>query len=396
MVRKLPRARGVRSFGLALALAALAAGLAGADVNRIVLRVNDQIATLWEFQQRRAGRIRDIQSADLPPERRQRLLADVGAQVMREMFEELLVLSRARQLDIEVSDREVADAMAQTRQQFGMETDEEFRAALASSGMTIEDLAGQMRRNLMIREVMGREVQPKIQLEEEDLRRYYRDHPDEFSRPRRLEVREVVVPDEAGASDEERQELATAVREALLAGAEGAGRLAELAEAGQATGLLELGWIERGDLEPALERGIWELEPGAVSQPIAARSGVHVVEILAEEEARLEPFADVQDQIRNKLRSGRYGEEMSKFLADLERDSYIVQNLPPEAAGFRLGAEREAVDELGGFGLVPPEAPAEVADPAPPATEAPEAGGEADPAEVADPDAGTPEPPAQS
>ena len=59
--------------------------------------------------------------------------------------------------------------------------------------MTLDDLADQMRRNLLIRAVMGREVQQKIELEEEDLRRYYRDHPDEFSRPRRLQVREVVV-----------------------------------------------------------------------------------------------------------------------------------------------------------------------------------------------------------
>ena len=55
------------------------AARAGADINRIVLRVNDEIATLWEFQQRRRSRIAEIQRADLPPERRQRLLADVGA-----------------------------------------------------------------------------------------------------------------------------------------------------------------------------------------------------------------------------------------------------------------------------------------------------------------------------
>ena len=371
MVLQLLRARSARRATLALLLAALVGGAAGADVNRIVLRVNDQIATLWEFQQRRGSRIREIQRADLPPDRKQRLLADVGAQTMREMYEELLVLSRADQLDIQISDREVAAAVAQTKGQFGIETDEEFRAALAASGMTLEDLGDQMRRNLMIREVMGREVQQKIQLEEEDLRRYYRDHPDEFSRPRRLEVREVVVPDEAAASDEERQALAAEVRSALLAGDEGAERLSELAAAGQATGRLDLGWIGRGDLEPALERAVWDLEPGAISQPIAARGGLHVIEIVGEEEARLAPFAEVQDTIRNKLRAGRYEEEMSRFLAELEETSFVVQNLPPEAA------------------------PEPAADPATAGDEAPESGPEeaADPA--SEPDSGAPEPPAR-
>jgi parvulin-like peptidyl-prolyl isomerase len=360
-----------------LALAAALAGAAAADVNRIVLRVNDEIVTLWEFEQRRRGRIRDIERAELPPERRQRLLADVGAETMREMYEELLVLSRAAQLDIQISEREVETAVAQTKARFGIESDEEFRQALASSGMTLEDLGDQMRRNLMIREVMGREVQQKIELEEEDLRRYYRDHPDEFSRPRRLQVREVVIPDEAGSSSEERQALATEARAALLAGAEGSARLAELGEQGSATGPLELGWIARGDLEPALEREIWELEPGAISEPVAARGGLHVVEVVAEEQARLEPFGDVQEAIRNKLRAGRYEQEMTRYLADLEDSSYVVQNLPPEAAGFRVGEGRDSRDELGGFGLLPEEAPeAEPEAPAETATE-----GETAPAE---------------
>jgi peptidyl-prolyl cis-trans isomerase SurA len=351
--------------------------MAGADVNRIVLRVNDEIATLWEFEQRRRGRIREIQLAELPPERTQRLLADVGAQTMREMYEELLVLSRAEQLDVQITDREVDAAVAQTKARFGLESDEEFREALATGGMTLDDLGEQMRRNLLIREVMGREVQQKIQLEEEDLRRYYRDHPDEFSRPRRLQVREVVVPDEAAASADARDALAAEVRSALLAGEEGSERLAELADGGQATAVLELGWVERGDLEPALEREIWDLEPGSVSEPVTARGGRHLVEILAEEEARLLPFVDVQDDIGNKLRAGRYEQAMANFLADLEDNSYVVQNLPPEAAGFRGASGREGDDELSGFALVPDEGP-EVED-------APEGGLE--------PESGTPEPP---
>ena len=350
MIPQLPR------VSVGLVLAAVLAAPAGADVNRIVLLVNDEIATLYEFESRRRSRINEIQRANLPPERRQRLLADAGVQTMREMFEELLVLSRADQLDIRISDREVESAVTQTRDSFGIDSEEEFVAALASSGMTLDDLREQMRRNLLIREVMGREVQQKIALEEEDLRRYYRDHPDEFSVPRRLEVREVVVPDAAAADAAARSGLAAEVRTALIAGEEGSERLAELAGAGQATGILELGWVERGDLGPALEREIWDLEPGGVSEPIAARGGLHVIEIMAEEPARLKPFADVQDEIQNKLRSGRFEAEMTGFLTQLEDNSYVVLDPPPEAAGFRTASPGDSRDPLSGLGLRPEEA----------------------------------------
>lgn len=350
---QLLKARTARIIALLLAGTALAAG---ADVNRIVVRVNDRIATLYEFEQRRATRIAEIQRADLPPDRRQRLLADAGTQTLREMYEELLVLSRADQLDVRVSEREVQSAVERTREQYGIETDEEFREALASAGMTLEDLGQQMRRNLLIREVMSREVQQKIELEEEDMRRYYRNHPEEFSLPRRLELREVVIS--GPADDAARSALASQVRAALLAGEEGLAGLAELGEEGQITSPLELGWIERGDLEAALEREIWDLEPGAVSEPIAARGGLHVVEILAEQPARLEPFVDVQERIRNQLRAGKYQEAMTDFLAQLEENSHVVQSPPPDAAGFRLAADRATRDELSGFGTLPEEAPA--------------------------------------
>jgi parvulin-like peptidyl-prolyl isomerase len=359
---------------------ALLATIAGAEVNRIVLRVNDQIATLYEFEQRRFSRIQEIQRANLPPERRQRLLADVGLQTMREMFDELLLLSRADQLDVRISDREVEAAVAETRASFGIETDEEFLAALNAAGMDVDDLRAQMRRNLMIREVMGREVQQKIELEEEDLRRYYRDHPDEFSVPRRLQVREVVIPDGAAADPDARSALAAEARMALLAGEEGSDQLAQLAAEGKATGILDLGWVERGDLGATLEREIWDLEPGAVSEPIATRGGLHVVEVMAEEPARLQPFGDVQDQIRNKLRAGRYQEEMADFLTQLESSSYVVLNPPPEAAGFRTAGAGDRQDELIGLGLAPEDAggaepesdPEGESDPAGEATEPPD------------------------
>ncbi len=310
-----------------------------ADVNRIVLRVNDQIATLFEFEQRRQARVGEIQRADLPPDRRQRLLAEVGEQTLREMYEELLVLSRANQLDVRVSDRDVDRAVEDAKASFNIQSDEAFRQALAGSGLTLDEFRQQMRKNLLIREVMGREVQQKVQLEEEDLRRYYRAHPEEFSEPRRLRVREVVVPGGPRAA-----EVAARVRDLLAA--DDQDELSALAESGEAGGLVQLGWVEQGDLESALEAAIWELDAGDVSEPVAARGGLHVVEVLEVQAARLLEFGEVEERIQRKLRAERFQSEMSSFFERLERTSYIVAQPPPEAAGFRAATTAQPPEEL--------------------------------------------------
>ena len=119
---------------------------------------------------------------------------------MRDMFEELLVLSRADQLEITVTANEVTESIDRMRKANQLEDDEQFRAALAQSGITPEQLRAQFEQQIRFQRVIGREVYSEVKLEEEDLRRYYKDHIEEFRQPEQVKVREVVVLDDTGAS----------------------------------------------------------------------------------------------------------------------------------------------------------------------------------------------------
>ena len=69
-------------------------------LNKVVLRVNDQIATLYDDEQRRAGMAQEIRrQQDLSDEERRQLMSQVGELAFKDMFEELLIESRAEQLD---------------------------------------------------------------------------------------------------------------------------------------------------------------------------------------------------------------------------------------------------------------------------------------------------------
>ena len=66
-----------------------------------------------------------------------------------------------------------------------------------------ESFREQMVKNLLIRQVMGREVYSQVALEDEDLRRYYQENPEEFTVAPRRQLREVVVL-ESETPEEER------------------------------------------------------------------------------------------------------------------------------------------------------------------------------------------------
>jgi parvulin-like peptidyl-prolyl isomerase len=326
-----------------LLLPALAIG----SVNQIVLRVNDRIVTSFDYQQRRAASIKAVQEAsDLTEEQRQEYLSRVGEETMSTLFEELLLLSRADQLGVEVPPAAINQAIEKAREEMGIETPEQFQEALRASGMTLQDLQDQYRRNITMREVMGRDVQARAAVEEEDLRRYYQSHSKEFEVPERLHLQEIVVLDTHEEGAEGMARVAQEIREKYLAG----GALIELADTYAADGLtagpFDLGWVEVGDLDRGLEEAVWQLQPGEMSEPVLARGGLHLLEVVERQEAMLRSFAEVQQEIQAKESGRRFQEEVEKYMEELEAKSYIVANPPPEAAGFRSAAPSPTIDPL--------------------------------------------------
>jgi foldase protein PrsA len=308
---------------------------AAEPLNRIVLRVNDQIATLYDYQQRRADAVREVLRRVRDAKEQQEELAQVPENVFRDMFQELLLSSRADQMAIEVGDQEVDQAIASMKQSFGIKTDEEFRQALEQSGITFEQLRAQTRRNLRLREVMGKEVQARVKIKDEDLRRYYRINDAEFRVPEQVQLREVVVLEEGGLPAAERSGIAAEIRNAVTGGKSLADAVAPFAAKGQASKVVELGWVSPKDLDPKLESAAWKLAKNGITEPVEARGGLHLLQLLDRHAAHVRPFSEVQAQIQAREQERLSRQESIRYLAELETKSLVVADPPREAANFR-------------------------------------------------------------
>jgi foldase protein PrsA len=340
---------------LLLAFLSIPPALGAEILNRVVLRVNDQIATLYDYEQRRSNMARELlRQPDLEPEERAKLQAEVGELAYKDLYEELLIESRAQQLDITVADSQIDQQIAQMKQNFGISSDADFAAALAQSGMTEAQLRERLRRDMRAREVMGREVQSRIKLDEDDLRRIYQRDREQFKQPEQVQLREIVVLEEGGLPTAgERQALAAQLRQAVAAGKSLADAVAETSGKGQTSGVIEVGWVTPGDLDANLEAAVWKLAPGAVSEPVPGRGGLHVLQVVDRKEARIPAFAEVQEQIRQREQRLKMQDEIGRYMAELEKKSLIVTEPPAGAENFRrqLGVRPKSEDER--LGLTP-------------------------------------------
>jgi parvulin-like peptidyl-prolyl isomerase len=386
-----PAPRSARRLAAAVALACAGGALivppsAAEELDRIVLRVNDRIATLLDYQQRRDTLLREAQRRDLQPDERRRLLEEAPEQIFKELFEELLLQSRADQLAVEVPEDRIQATIDRMKEGYGITSDEQFQQALADSGLTEQQLRQQVTRNLRMRAVMEREVQERVAVDEEDLRRIYGRNPDRFRLPEQRRLREVVVLDASGRPLEERQRIAGEVREELAKGAPESELVAGYAGQGVTSNVIDIGWVSPGDLAKDLETAAFRLPPGQVSEPIAGRGGLHVVHVLEARPSRVQTFAEVQETLRREEEDRVYREEIAEYLKELQQQSYVVAKPPAEAADFRrlLGVglpeevmegqaappgtapPAEAIPSLGETPVAPAPSPTEGVDPGDP------------------------------
>lgn len=342
------RPSAVLAFFSILCLAFGFQAMAAEDLDRVVLRVNDEIATLHEYETRKSAEMtRLLGNPQMTADQRQAAMETVGQEVMQGIFSELLLLSFADQQGIKIRDADVDAALETMKQQQGVSSRAELEEALAAFGMTYDDLWENTRRDLLWNQVVGREVNSQIDIGDEELRAYYRNNREQFQLPEKRQLREIIVLDSSGLDADALLAKANELRQRIVAGEELESVAAEGKEAGWTTGVIDLDWLQEGELEAALGEAAWGLKVGEVSDPIAGRGGFHILELVALKEAGLRPFKEVEEQIARRERSRRFAKELRDFVKELERKSYIVENLPPEAVGYRnLVEDFESEDGL--------------------------------------------------
>lgn len=309
---------------------------AGEIVNQVILRVNERITTLYDYLERRAG-VRDelLRNPKLSQEDRERMLADLPQRVMRDIFQELLLQSRADQLEIFVSEQEIDEEIQSMMERNEIAGHKELEEALRSFGMNMERFRDQFETEIRLQKVVGQEVRSQVVVKEDELRRVYRANIADFAVPEKRNAREIIILEESPLSAEEQRQLALETVDRLRRGESLETIADELSAQESSSGVVDLGWVTTTEIDPALQGSLWELTAGAVSEPIEGRGGLHILQLMGIQEATELPFNEVKDRIRYREQNRVFAEKFENYLRELAEEAYIVDQVPPDAAGYR-------------------------------------------------------------
>ena len=316
---------------LILGAAVMTPGLRAEILEQIIVKVNGDIITKTEFEQRQvlALRARNLQFSEGQTEQLKQAIAEITPQLIVDAVDELLLVQRGRELGYSLSDQQFEQVVQQIRKENRLETDEAFEAALRQEGMTTADLRRNLEKQMIISRVQGKEVMQKVGITEEEARAYHSEHVNEFTKPATVTLREILINVPAAeegvnvAADEATRDRIQEIRTRILAGEAFDKLAAEVSDSpSRANGGL-IGPLNAGELSEPLQKLLASMKPGDISEPIRTPKGYQLLKLETTTPEQVLTPEQARDQIADKLYDAKRREELKKYLARLRSEAII-------------------------------------------------------------------------
>lgn len=271
-------------------------------------------------------------------------------------MEELLLVDRASSLGLKLRTEYLDQVIEDIKKEQNIESDEEFEAQLKREGLTRDALRKNIERSVIVRQVRARDVDPKAQVSEADVRAVYEERKaQDFTKKATVHLMEIVVKGDnarAEAADivarlKKGEAFESLAREHSTSASKGAGG--------------DLGRVEPSDLSSALSTAIGDLRPGEVSNPIEIGGAFWILKVQERMADEVTAFDQVKERIQEELTRERFEKVYGEYIADLKKNAVYtvyIREAPTTIGRAKTKAARPAVavdDEFTTSGSATPE-----------------------------------------
>jgi peptidyl-prolyl cis-trans isomerase SurA len=340
---------------LASLVALVMAGAAGRAeiIEQILVKVNGEIFTKSDLEQRQVAVLRqkgqqiDLKS-DPTNEQLRKALDEITPQIMVEAVDEMIVVQRGKELGYRLSDEQFTRVVSDIRRENKIETDEQFQAALKAENMTTADLRRQLERSMIVQKVQQNEVLGKIGVTEDEARKYYQTHTNEFTTAPAVTLREIqaTVPNDArgvnAAGDEAAKARIEEVRTRVTKGGESFDKLAtDVSDAPSKANAGLIGPLSLNDISPEVRKLLEAMKPGDVSDVIRTPRGYQLLKLETMSQAQTLSFEQARDQISERVFTDKRKAEFQKYLEKLRTQAIIEWKNQDVKRAFEEGLKQQ-------------------------------------------------------
>ena len=261
--------------------------------------------------------------------------------ILEDMINDEILIARATALQIAPTEDEVTKAVTEQR---GPMTEEAFNKQLADRRITPDEFRQEVRRELMVRKVVEKEVNEKVTVDDAEVTAFYEKNRDQFNvRERQYHLAQIVVNsqpnpqinnrrnDDATTSDQAARKV-TMLTERLRTGDNFAELAADFSEDPQSAGNGgDIGFVPQSRLDsapPQLRQAVMAMKPGQVST-VNAGTQVTILALVAVQEPGQREISspEVKEAIQKGLKDRRLQLLQTAFMSRIRNEAKIVNYL---------------------------------------------------------------------
>lgn len=310
-------------------LAACLTVAAAADVHiveEIVAKVNNDIITRGELARTRQDLAAELRQEGVTGPKLQQALQAKAADALRDQIDQLLLVQKAKDLNINV-DSEITKRLAAMQVQSKMDDPDKFKDFIREQmGMPFEDFKAQVKNQLLTQRVIGEEISGRIVIPEPEKRKYYDEHKKDFVRDEQVFMRQILISTEGKTPEQ----VAAAERKAkdLVARARKGEKFSDLAATNSddletARNGGELPAFKRGQLMKQIEDVVFKQPKGYVTDPIKVQNGFLILKVEERYEKGLATFEEVDNEINEKMMMPQMNVKVRTYLTKLRQDAFL-------------------------------------------------------------------------
>jgi peptidyl-prolyl cis-trans isomerase SurA len=309
---------GIAAAGIALASFSVVA--AARIINRVICRVNNEIITLRQFEREQQKLREDLSQhysgADLETHLRQQ-----SADLLRSMIDEDLLVEKAKDENINV-ETDVIKQLDQIREANHLNSLQDLEKEVEKQGLVWEDFQDQIRRQLLVQQVIERDVGSRISITREEASKYFQAHRDQFESPAGQRLGEILISTSDDRTPEETAKRAQAALAELKGGAKWDDMVKKYSDAKDGPSG-DIGFFKEGTMAPAVAKAVAKLDVNDYSDVVQVKSGYLILRVLEVRTGGAPKFEEAEQHVDETLYNQQMQTSLRNYLSQLRLQSYI-------------------------------------------------------------------------
>jgi peptidyl-prolyl cis-trans isomerase SurA len=315
-------------FILGMTMASALPASAQQKIEQIVARVNGDIILKSEMDHElEVRRFEMMKQPGMDPAQLDREMADESKVILRDLIDRALLLQIAKEAGLN-ADTDVEKTMEDLRVQQKFETREELEKAIIKDYGDLDEFKNDIRTKFLTQQVIEHEVYGRMVVTNEEMRKYYDEHKNDFDRPAGIRISEITVlvdrrlPDQVAVQRKKIEDALAAVKK----GDDFADVAEKYSEVTTAERGGDMGFVS-GDLKENLNEDIAKalegIDKGQVTNIVEFNDAFTFFKVTDKHTGGILSFDLAQREIQYQLLSKAAPDKVRAFLTELRENAFV-------------------------------------------------------------------------